>query len=289
MPAFGTLLTAEQIDAMLRLRQGTGRRPHSSWKAGPAGLTGRHSKPEALPPRLPRSGGRASAYPGGPTARRYLLPLRSAPIPTRWRHWHVPRIRSLVRAGRDLTAQAPVTRVEVIPAQAEIRIGQTLRLSATARDSSGRALPNVPIRWMGHGEGSVDSTGLLKGGYAGYVHVFAMAAADSTKPVLGEAVIRVLPLPASRIQIQPAPSKLLAGTRLTLSGTPFSAQGDRRNDPVSFSSSAPRVASVTPDGRLIAVAPGRSHDHRQKRRGQGRRSRSRSFPIRRRGSRWSRR
>ena len=164
----------------------------------------------------------------------------------------------LLLAQGATQAQAPVTRVEVTPARAEIPIGQTLRLSATARDSSGRALPNVPIRWMGHGEGSVDSTGLLKGGYAGYVHVYAMAAADSTKPVLGEAVIRVLPLPASRIQIQPAPSKLLAGTRLTLTGIPFSAQGDRRNDPVSFSSSAPRVASVTPDGRLTAVAPGQA-------------------------------
>ncbi|HEY8197793.1 MAG TPA: Ig-like domain-containing protein [Gemmatimonadales bacterium] len=164
----------------------------------------------------------------------------------------------LLLAQGATQAQAPVVLVEVTPARAEIPIGRTLRLSATARDSSGRALTGVPIRWMGHGEGSVDSTGLLTGGYAGYVHVYAVAAADSTKPVLGEALIRVLPLPASRIQIQPAPSKLLAGTRLTLTGVPFSAQGDRRNDPVSFSSSAPRVASVTPDGRLSALAPGQA-------------------------------
>jgi hypothetical protein len=152
---------------------------------------------------------------------------------------------------------APVAKVEIVPARAEVPIGQTLRLSATARDSSGRAL-NVPIQWMGHGEGSVDSSGLLKAGYAGYVHVFAVAAADSTKPVLGQAVIRVLPLPASRIEIQPSPTKLLAGTRVTLTGTPFSAQGDRRTDPVSFSSSAPRVASITADGRLSALTPGQA-------------------------------
>lgn len=164
----------------------------------------------------------------------------------------------LVLAQGATQPQAPVTQVEVTPARAEIPIGQTLRLSATARDASGRALPDVPIRWMGHGEGSVDSTGLITAGYAGYVHVFAVAAADSTKPVLGEAVIRVLPLPASRIEIQPAPAMLLAGTRLALTGVPFSAQGDRRADPVSFSSSAPRVASVTPDGRLSALAPGRA-------------------------------
>ena len=151
---------------------------------------------------------------------------------------------------------APVTRVDVVPAHAEIPIGRTLRLSATARDTTGQPVPNVPIRWFGNGEGSVDSTGLLKAGYAGYVHVYAVAAADSTKPVVGQAVIRVLPLPASRVEIQPAPSRLLAGARVTLSGTPFSAQGDRRADPVSFASSSPRVANISTDGRLTAVAPG---------------------------------
>ncbi len=154
--------------------------------------------------------------------------------------------------------ESTVSQVDVIPAQAEVQIGQTLRFSATARDSAGRELPNVPIRWMGSGEGSVDSTGLLKAGYAGYVHVYAMAAADSTKPVFGRAVIRVLPLPTSRIEIQPTPSKLVTGMRLTLAGTPYSAQGDRRNDLVSFSSNAPRVATISSDGRLTALAPGQA-------------------------------
>ncbi len=155
-----------------------------------------------------------------------------------------------------VTAQSPVTRIDVVPAQAEVRIGQTLRLSATARDTTGRPIPNAPIQWFGHGEGSVDSTGLVKAGYAGYVHVFAMATGDSTRHVMGQAVVRVLPLPASRIEVHPGPSTLLAGARLTLSGTPYSAQGDRRTDPVSFSSSTPRVANVTTDGRLVALAPG---------------------------------
>jgi hypothetical protein len=44
----------------------------------------------------------------------------------------------LLLAQGAAQTQAPVAQVEVIPAQAEIPIGQTLRLSATARDSSGR-------------------------------------------------------------------------------------------------------------------------------------------------------
>jgi hypothetical protein len=163
---------------------------------------------------------------------------------------------ALMLVQQATQVESPVAQVEVVPAAAEVEIGQTLRLTATARDASGRALPNVPIQWMGHGEGTVDSTGLVKGGYNGYIQVYAMAAADSTKPILGQAVVRVLPLPASRIEIQPAPSRLLAGTRLTLSGAAYSAQGDRRDDPVAFSSSAPRVVAVTTDGRLTANTPG---------------------------------
>ena len=86
--------------------------------------------------------------------------------------------------------------------------------------------------WTRRGKRRLDRP--REGGYAGYVHVFAMATADSTRHVMGEAVVRVLPLPASRIEVHPAPSTLLAGARLTLSGTPYSAQGDRRTDPVSF-------------------------------------------------------
>ncbi len=164
----------------------------------------------------------------------------------------------LLLAQTAAPAQSSVSQVDVVPAQAEVQVGQTLRLSATVRDSAGRELRGVPIHWMANGEGSVDSTGLLKAGYAGYIRVHAMVAADSTRPVLGQSVIRVLPLPASRIEIQPAPSKLLTGTRMTLAGVPFSAQGDRRSDPVSFSSSAPRVATISPDGRLTALAAGQT-------------------------------
>ena len=164
----------------------------------------------------------------------------------------------LLAQQQTVPAQSQVAKVDVVPAEAEVQIGQTLRLSAVARDSSGQPLPSVPIQWMGHGEGSVDSTGLLKAGYAGYVHVYAMAAADSAHPILGRATVRVLPLPTSRIEIQPAPSKVVVGTRIAFNGTPFSAQGDRRTDPVTFSSGAPRVASVTSDGRLTALAPGKA-------------------------------
>jgi hypothetical protein len=154
---------------------------------------------------------------------------------------------------------SPITSVEVTPATGSIQIGQTLALSVRALDQDGKPVPNAVIQFFaGGGEGSVDSTGIVTGGYQGRVHVTVMASLPGTRPTMGEANIQVLPLPAARIELEPAPSQLLAGTQLTLEGTAYSAQNDRRNDQVTFSSSNPRVLAVSVAGRLNAVAPGKA-------------------------------
>ncbi len=154
---------------------------------------------------------------------------------------------------------SPITKVEVTPATAEIQIGQTVSLSARALDSTGTPVPNARIQYFaGGGEGSVDSTGLVTGGYQGKVRVTVVASLPGTSSTFGHAEIRVLPLPATRIEVEPAPSKVLAGTQLTLAGTAYSSQNDRRSDAVMFSSSNPRVVAVTLAGRLSALAPGRA-------------------------------
>src|SRR6059058_295358 len=157
-------------------------------------------------------------------------------------------------------ASFPVTKVEITPPAAEIEIGQTVRLAARALDARGQPVADAKIAWLSGGtEGDVDSTGLVKGGYHGYVRVTAVAYLPGQQgQVFGDALIHVLPEPAARIDVTPAPAKVVAGTRLTLAGVAFSKHGDRRADLVSFTSSNPRVASVTADGRLHALAPGRT-------------------------------
>src|SRR5256884_9916581 len=64
----------------------------------------------------------------------------------------------------------PVTKVEITPPAAEIEIGQTVRLAARALDARGQPVSGAAIAWYSGGtEGDVDSTGLVKGGYNGYV------------------------------------------------------------------------------------------------------------------------
>jgi hypothetical protein len=156
-------------------------------------------------------------------------------------------------------ASFPVAKVEITPPTAEIQVGQTVQLSARALDAHGQPVSQAKIAWFSGGtEGSVDSTGLVTGGYNGHVRVTAVAFIPGQNgQIFGDVVIQVLPEAAARIDIVPAPAKIVAGTRLTLAGAAYSRHGDRRPDLVAFTSGNPRVASVTPDGRLHVLTPGR--------------------------------
>ena len=170
----------------------------------------------------------------------------------------IPLLLVLVQEPQQ-AAPSPVARVEVTPASAELQVGQTLQMHARAVGADGQAVPAATIRWFAAGNGGiVDSTGLVKGGFIGTAKVTAVAVVPGARNALGSADVRIVPAPAARVEFDQAPSRFAVGTRLTLMASAFSAQGDRRPDDVAFSSSSPRVASVTPDGRLSAVAPGRA-------------------------------
>src|SRR2546429_7630592 len=97
-------------------------------------------------------------------------------------------------------AAFPVSRVEITPPAAEIEIGQTVRLAARALDVHGQPVTGAAIAWYSGGtEGDVDSTGLVKGGYNGYVRVTAGGGRPAQQgPGGGGAVGHALPPPAAR-------------------------------------------------------------------------------------------
>ena len=150
-----------------------------------------------------------------------------------------------------------IERVEVTPASAEVGVGQTLQLAAKAYDANGNVLPDASFRWFtGGDEGSVSETGLVKAGYRGKVRVTVAASMPGSKPAFGEADVKVIPSAPARIVVEPSVSRMVVGTHLSITGTPYSHENDRRYDPVTFTSSNPKVAQVSPDGRVVAVAPG---------------------------------
>jgi len=157
-------------------------------------------------------------------------------------------------------ASFPVARVEIAPSEAEVEVGGQVRLAARALDAGGQPVKDAAIEWFVASDvGSVDATGLVTGGYAGVARVAAVATIPGQPGQKIEfALVHVLPESPARVDVAPTPAKLVVGTRLTLVGTAYSKHGDRRADLVSFWSSNQKVVSVTPDGRLHALAPGRA-------------------------------
>jgi hypothetical protein len=156
----------------------------------------------------------------------------------------------------------PVARVRIMPEEAAVEVGDTIRLQATAEDSSGRVLKNVTVRWFqsgGHFEGRVDSTGLVTGGSVGTLRVSALVSTPgNASPTPGFARVTVLPRPAAKLVIQPRPARLYTGQSLQVEATPYSATNDRRYDQVVWSSDQPGVVAVGPAGQWRAGKPGRA-------------------------------
>ena len=155
---------------------------------------------------------------------------------------------------------SPIARVEITPAAGELQIGQSLRLTARALDANGAPVANAQIRYfVGSDNGHVDSTGVLTAGYAGPLRVVAIAfVPGQTGSVRGEAVFHATPEPPTRVAVDPLPTRVVAGTQLTLVATAYSKHGDPRPDVAAFTTSNARVASVSADGQLRALTPGRA-------------------------------
>jgi plastocyanin len=154
---------------------------------------------------------------------------------------------------------SPVTRLALSPAAPVVAAGDTLRLTARALDAQGNAVPDAAIRFQKAGgwfEGDVDSTGLVTSGSTGTLQVAVVALVPGARPFIERVDVRMVPGAAARIDVAPAVSKLVAGQRLVLRPSVYSALDDRRDEMPTWSSSAPGVAKVSKAGVVTGVKPG---------------------------------
>lgn len=171
----------------------------------------------------------------------------------------------LLLALQQATAAAPspITRVEIMPADAEVTVGDSLQLTARALDRNGRPLGGIQVRWFlggGRFEGTVDSTGMVHAGAVGALKVAAVVStADGSTPTTGFATVRLVPGKVSALTIRPVVTHLYPGQSLQLLAEPRTADGLRRSAEVTWSSDAPSIVSVDSRGRLSARAPGRAN------------------------------
>lgn len=156
---------------------------------------------------------------------------------------------------------SPIARIEVQPRNPAVVAQDTLRLTARALDSRGNVVPNAQVRFAGAGarfEGVVSGDGLVTSGATGRLPVTVIASVPGTAPKTERIEVAMVPGPAARIDITGAPARLATGQRMHLRAAVYSRHGDIRDDRVVWSSSAPGVVRVTPEGIMTAVGAGRA-------------------------------
>jgi hypothetical protein len=157
-------------------------------------------------------------------------------------------------------AASPVARIVVTPANPVVRVGDTIQLRAEAFDASGARLAH-PLRFAvagGFSHAALDTTtGQVVGATVGKVPVSVIASVPGARPFVQRVEVRVVPGPATRVDVSPQPTSLVVGQRLLLTPEAFSAANDRLEERINWQSSAPAVLRVD-NGLLVAVAPGRA-------------------------------
>lgn len=141
--------------------------------------------------------------------------------------------------------QAPAV-VEVRPARAGIIAGQTLQLTAVARDAGGRELTGKAVTWFAapFDVGSVDGNGRFRAHRQGRAQVFAVV---EGRP--GIAVIEVEPKDPVSIDLRPAQAEILAGGSTILEAVARTEDREPLAGAVfTFRSSDDRIATVDQSG-----------------------------------------
>lgn len=163
--------------------------------------------------------------------------------------------------GATPAAAPRIARIVVLPLRRVVNAGETLQLSAEARDEAGNLIEGVSFRFAQTGapfEGSMSSSGLVTAGATGVMPAAVVAVRPGEQPIVERFEVRMVPGPAAQIVLSPEVARLVPGQRIRLEAQVRSALGDRRDDRVQWASSNPRVLTVNEVGLVTAIAAGRA-------------------------------
>ena len=168
-----------------------------------------------------------------------------------------------VQQGQTSTLPpSPIARIEVTPRTRTVTAGDSIRLRARAVDASGQAVSGANIFFSqraGFCQGVVDSTGMLVASSVGKFPLTVTAIVPGTRPVIDSTIeIAAVPAAASRVAVMTKVGKLVVGQDLRVDAIPFSRANDRAHDKLTWTSSAPEVATVSSDGVITANGVGRA-------------------------------
>lgn len=160
-----------------------------------------------------------------------------------------------VRSTVQVTVNpVPVASITITPNAAQVRINQTVQLTAQAFDAQGKPLANRKFTWLSGvpNVATVTQTGEVTAVGNGTAAIFA-----ATEGVSAFATITVSNVPVSSISIVPPSLSLQAGGSSQLSAVTRDANGNvLTGRVVTWSSSNDPVAVVSSLGRVTAVSAG---------------------------------
>src|SRR5712691_2245574 len=151
---------------------------------------------------------------------------------------------------------APVKTVEVTPRVTEAEVGQQLKLTAVAKDESGKTVDVKPAVWFAapFDVVSADSSGNISFYSPGEAQVGAVVAGK-----VGTVRIKVKPAPVTSIDL-PSKNQVAVGGAMRPNATARTAMGNPRADvALLWSSDNPSIASVDAAGMVIGLKPGKAN------------------------------
>ena len=157
-------------------------------------------------------------------------------------------------SARLTITPAAVAIVTISPAQAALQIGDRVTLSATLRDAHDHALTARTVRWSTSDPSiaTVTATGTVTGVAAGQATITAESESQAAKVTVTVALV-----PVASVALSPTTLTLAVGKSSQLNVTLKDGRGGViRDRDVTWTSSDPSVASVSPAGLVTATRGG---------------------------------
>ena len=148
----------------------------------------------------------------------------------------------------------PVASVTVTPSTASAIVGRTVTLVATTRDANGTLLQGRVVGWSSsdNAVATVSNNGVVTGVSVGNVTITATSEGQT-----GTATVAVTLVPVATVSVTPNQASVLVGQTVSLTATTQDANGNTLTGrAVSWSSSAPSVATVSNSGVVTGIGSG---------------------------------